>query len=101
MTALLFGLIALMALLGAPIFVIILACSLLGFYLAEVPLTVVTIEIYRVSDTPLPLALPLFTLAGYILAESRTSERLVNLTQALLGWMPGGLSIIAFLRGSG
>ena len=97
MTTLLFLVIAAMALLGAPIFIVILALSLLGFFLADVPLQVVTIEIYRISDTPLLLALPLFTLAGYILAESKTSTRLVNLTQALLGWMPGGLSIIAFL----
>ena len=97
MTVLLFLLIAVMALLGAPIFVVILALSMLGFHLAEVPLQVITIEIYRISDTPLLLALPLFTLAGYILAESKTSTRLVNITQALLGWMPGGLSIIAFV----
>ncbi len=97
MTAMLFLFIATMALLGAPIFVVILALSMLGFYLAEVPLEVITIEIYRISDTPLLLALPLFTLAGYILAESKTSTRLVNMTQALLGWMPGGLSIIAFI----
>jgi tripartite ATP-independent transporter DctM subunit len=90
-------LIGLMALLGAPIFVVILALSMWGFLLAEVPLQVITIEIYRISDTPLLLALPLFTLAGYLLAESKTSTRLVNLTQALLGWVPGGLSIIAFL----
>jgi tripartite ATP-independent transporter DctM subunit len=90
-------LIGLMALLGAPIFVVILALSMWGFFLAEVPLQVITIEIYRISDTPLLLALPLFTLAGYLLAESKTSTRLVNLTQALLGWVPGGLSIIAFL----
>ena len=97
MIALLFVLITLMALLGAPIFVVILAFSLLGFYLAEVPLLAISIEIYRVSDTPLLSALPLFTLAGYLLAESNTSTRLVNLTQALLGWLPGGLAMIAFL----
>jgi C4-dicarboxylate transporter DctM subunit len=95
--ALLFVLITLMALLGAPIFVVILAYSLLGFYVADVPLLAVSIEIYRVSDTPLLSALPLFTLAGYILAESNTSTRLVNLTQAMLGWLPGGLAMIAFL----
>lgn len=97
MTALLFAAIAIMALLGAPIFVVILALSMFGFYLAEVPLAVLTIEIYRISDTPLLLALPLFTLAGYVLAESNTSTRMVKLTQSLLGWMPGGLSIIAFV----
>ena len=97
MTALLFALITLMALLGAPIFVVILAYAMLGFHLADVPLLAISIEIYRVSDTPLLSALPLFTLAGYILAESNTSTRLVRLTQALFGWLPGGLAMIAFL----
>jgi tripartite ATP-independent transporter DctM subunit len=97
MSAVLLLLIAIVAILGAPIFVVILALAMWGFHLADIPLQVITIEIYRISDTPLLLALPLFTLAGYLLAESKTSTRLVNITQALLGWMPGGLSIIAFL----
>ena len=67
--------IALIALLGAPLFIVILAAAMLGFYLAEIPLTVVAIEIYRIVDTPLLLALPLFTLSGYVLAESKLSTR--------------------------
>ena len=98
MSTLLLLLIIAMAVLGAPVFVVIMALAMWGFYLADIPLQVITIEIYRISDTPLLLALPLFTLAGYLLAESKTSTRLVNITQALLGWMPGGLSIIAFLN---
>ena len=48
----------LFAVLGAPLFVIILAAAMLGFYSAGIPLTVITIEIYRLVDTPLLLALP-------------------------------------------
>ena len=97
MKAILFLLTGVLALLGSPIFVAILALAMLGFYFGEIPLQVITIEIYRISDTPLLLALPLFTLAGYILAESNTSTRLVRMTQAMLGWMPGGLSVISFI----
>ena len=86
-----------LALAGAPLFAIILGSALLGFHLADIPLQVIAIEIYRITDTPLMIALPLFTLAGYLLAESRTSERLVAVSQALIGWLPGGLSIIAFV----
>jgi C4-dicarboxylate transporter, DctM subunit len=43
------------------------------------------------------LAIPLFTFAGYLLAESKTPERLVNFSQALLGWMPGSLAIITLV----
>ncbi len=87
----------LLALLGAPIFVVILAAAMLGFMSAEIPLEVIAIEIYRIADTPLLVALPLFTLTGYVLAESNTSRRLVDLSQALIGWMPGSLSIAGFV----
>ena len=86
-----------LAISGAPIFVVILAAAMVGFSAAEIPLEVIAIEIYRIADTPLLVALPLFTLTGYILAESNTSKRLVNVSQALIGWAPGSLSIVGFI----
>lgn len=88
---------AFLALLGAPLFVVILAAAMTGFYFSGTPLTVIPVEIYRIVNTPLLLALPLFTFSGYILAESRLSSRLVRLTNVFLGWMPGGLSVVAFV----
>ena len=87
----------LFALLGAPLFCIIIAAAMMGFYFEGIDLSVIAIELYRIADTPILLALPLFTFAGYILSESNTSKRLVKLTQAFLGWMPGGLAIVAFI----
>jgi C4-dicarboxylate transporter DctM subunit len=69
---------------------------MLGFTHNETPLTVIGIELYRLVDTPILLALPLFTYAGYVLGEGQTSQRLVRLTRALFGWLPGGLAIVAF-----
>lgn len=89
--------VVLLALLGAPLFVVLLAAALVGFWLAEIPLVVVAVELYRIADTPLLLALPLFAYAGYLLAEGRSSERLVALTGALIGWMPAGLALVAFV----
>lgn len=88
---------ALIALLGAPLFVVILAAAMTGFYFSGTPLTVIPVEIYRIVNTPLLLALPLFTFSGYVLAESQLSSRLVRLTNVFLGWMPGGLSVVAFI----
>lgn len=82
---------------GAPIFVVILGASMLGFYSSDVDLMVIPIELYRMVDTPLLLALPLFTFAGYLLSESKTSERLLRLTQSLFGWMPDGIAIMALV----
>ena len=86
----------LVALLGAPLFAVLAGAAMLGFTHNETPLTVLGIELYRLVDTPILLALPLFTYAGYVLGEGQTSQRLVRLTRALLGWLPGGLAIVAF-----
>ncbi|HEX5361745.1 MAG TPA: TRAP transporter large permease subunit [Fluviicoccus sp.] len=89
-------LLVVLALLGAPLFTILAGAAMLGFWHDGTPLTVMGVEIYRIVDTPVLLALPLFTYAGYILGEGHTSRRLVRLTRALLGWLPGGLAIVAF-----
>ena len=81
--------------LGAPLFAIIATSALIGFHGEEIDLSVIAIEIYRIADTPVLLAIPLFTFAGYVLGESKASERLVLLTDALLGWMPGGLAVVS------
>jgi len=86
-----------LALLGTPLFVIIAASAMLGFYHAEVDLYVVAIEFYRLAEMPILLAIPLFTFAGYLLSESGAPARLVRVTQALLGWMHGGLAVVALV----
>ncbi len=87
----------LLTIFGTPLFAIILAVASLGFYFAGIDLSAIAIELYRLTDTPVLSALPLFTAAGYILGESNTSSRLVRLTSAVLGWMPGGLAVVAFI----
>ena len=84
-----------LVILGAPLFAIIATSALIGFHGEEIDLSVIAIEIYRIADTPILLAIPLFTFAGYVLGESKASERLVLLTNALLGWMPGGLAVVS------
>jgi C4-dicarboxylate transporter DctM subunit len=86
-----------LALLGAPLFTIIGAAALLGFYHAEIDLQVVAIEFYRIADMPVLLAIPFFTFAGYLLSESEAPRRLVRLTRAWLGWMPGGLALVSLV----
>ncbi len=86
-----------LAIMGTPLFIVILASAMLGFLSAEVDLTVVAIEFYRIVEMPVLVAIPLFTLAGYILSESGASQRLVALIQSLFGWMPGGLAIVSLI----
>ena len=83
------------ALFGAPLFVIIAASALWGFYREDTDLTILPIEIFSIAETPILLAIPLFTFAGYVLSESKAPSRLVRFTQAVFGWMPGGLAMVS------
>ncbi|MFH1830916.1 MAG: TRAP transporter large permease subunit [Pseudomonadota bacterium] len=85
------------AICGAPLFIIIGGLALVLFAAVGIDSQAVIIEMYRLASAPTLLAIPLFTFAGYLLAESKSPERLVNLYRALFGWMPGGLAIVAFI----
>ncbi|NOX88874.1 MAG: TRAP transporter large permease subunit [Calditrichaeota bacterium] len=87
----------LLTLLGTPLFVIISSVALLAFHLNGIDSSAVIIELYRMTSQPIFLAIPLFTFAGYLLAESNTPKRLVNLSKALIGWLPAGLAIVALV----
>ena len=89
--------ILLLAALGMPLFAVIAAVALLGFHQAGYDLIAVAVEYYRLGDKPGLIAIPMFTLAGYLLGESGTPKRLVRLSMALLGWLPGGLAIVAIV----
>lgn len=98
MTTIIIGLILiLLALYGTPLFAIISLIAMLAFYFAGIDITVVIVELYRLASIPILLAIPLFTFAGYLLAESNTPRRLVNLSRAFFGWIPGGLSIVTLV----
>jgi C4-dicarboxylate transporter, DctM subunit len=87
----------LLALLGAPFFALIAAIALVGFHSQGYELTLAAAEFYRLGDLPLLVAIPLFTVAGYLLGESKAPQRLVRVTDALAGSMPGGLAMVALV----
>ncbi|HEU4662822.1 MAG TPA: TRAP transporter large permease [Dokdonella sp.] len=97
MTWLVIGALLVLAALGAPLFALIAAVALLGFHGAGQDGVAVAVEFYRLADMPALIAIPLFTLAGYLLAESQAPQRMVRVTNALLGWLPGGLAIVAVI----
>lgn len=98
MSSLIIGIgLILLALFGAPLFTVIAASAMIGFYQEEIDLAVMGIEFYRLAEMPMLAAIPLFTFAGYLLSEGSAPHRLVRVTDALLGWMPGGLAIVALI----
>jgi C4-dicarboxylate transporter DctM subunit len=95
MDILIFGILLLaLALFGTALFIIIASVAILAFYFADISISAVIIELYRLASQPIILAIPLFTFAGYLLAESNTPKRLVALSRAFFGWLPGGLGVV-------
>ena len=85
----------LLAVLGVPLFAVIAGGAMLGYLGADIPLASIAVEILGVATLPALVAIPLFCFAGYLLAESPAPKLLVRLSEALVGWMPGGLAIFA------
>jgi C4-dicarboxylate transporter DctM subunit len=84
-----------LAVFGAPLFAVIAASAMLGYHKEGIDLMVIASEILGIASMPFLSASPLFTFAGYLLSESNAPNRLVRLTSAMLGWMPGGLALVA------
>jgi tripartite ATP-independent transporter DctM subunit len=87
-------LLLLLAVFGAPLFAVIAASAMIGFYREGTDLMIMALEVQSIASMPFLSAIPLFTFAGYLLSESNAPQRLVKLTGAMLGWMPGGLALV-------
>ncbi len=83
------------AMIGLPLFIVLSMLALAGFLSEDLNLSIYFAELIRLAENPTLVAIPLFTVAGYILAKSKASDRLVRFAQALIGWLPGGLAVVA------
>ena len=84
-------------LIGVPVFVVICGLAAYLFFISGIDLSAIIIEMHRMATTPVLVAIPLFTFAGYLLSESGAPKRLIRLSNAVLGWLPGGLAVIALI----
>ncbi len=89
------GLVA--AFLGAPLFIILGGLAFIFFMLAGIDISAVIIETARIGTSPVLITIPLFTFAGYIMAESGTPRRMINLVRSFIGWLRGGIAIVAII----
>lgn len=85
------------ALLGLPMFVVFGALAMIAYQSSGMDFAIVIGELTRLTNMPMLQALPMFALAGYVLAGSRASERLLRITRAAFGWMPGGLAMVCIV----
>jgi C4-dicarboxylate transporter DctM subunit len=90
-------LLILLATLGTPLFVVLGGLAWLLFRTAEIDTSAIMIELYRLAHSPTLVTIPLFTFTGTVLAASHAPQRLVRCAQALIGWLPGGLALVALL----
>lgn len=83
--------------LGTPVFTTLGGAALILFWGAGLPIASLPIDHYRLVTNPTLPAIPLFTLAGYFLAEGGASRRLVRVFEALFGRMRGGPAVVTAL----
>ncbi|WP_100638381.1 TRAP transporter large permease [Marinobacter salexigens] len=99
MTLLLFGLFFGFMLLGVPIALAIGASTMVALSQAGVPLMVVTQQMFQGINSFALVAIPMFILAGDLMAQGKVSERLVNFADSLFGFLRGGLSLVSVMAG--
>jgi tripartite ATP-independent transporter DctM subunit len=88
------SLIVLATILGGPIFVALGGFAVMLFLAQGITPAAVPAETYRLAVSPFLAAIPLFTLAGFALAQGDASTRLLRVFRALFGWMPGGTAVV-------
>jgi tripartite ATP-independent transporter DctM subunit len=97
------GLVVLLAFLGTPLFAVMGGSAEILWMSHPDPayhhlrFIAPTVLDERFADSPILVTIPLFTFVGYVLAEAKTPDRLVAAARTVLGWMPGGLAIVAVI----
>ena len=88
------GGLVLFALFGGALFALLGAAAIIGYATAGEPISTVLIDFNRLTKNPTILVIPLFTFAGYLLAEGKAPRRLIAFARASVGWAPGGIAIV-------
>jgi len=94
MSFVLTGLLVLLTLLGLPLFITLAAGGLLASHYAELNPALLIVELNRLATSPYLAAIPLFTFAGVVLAAGGAPKRLIQLFNACVGWLPGGMASV-------
>ncbi|MGP1431462.1 MAG: TRAP transporter large permease subunit [Treponema sp.] len=85
------------ALFGLPLFIVLLAITYTAFSQGGGYVDVVPLEMYHILTDSSIAAIPLFTVAGCLLAEGSAGKRLMELVRSSVGWLRGGVIISSVL----
>jgi len=86
-----------LAFVGLPLYAVISGAAALLYLAAGSSIELIPSEAYSLFRNDSMPAIPLFTLAGFILSESGAGKRLVDLFREWFGWLPGGEAFAAVL----
>ncbi|WP_339695600.1 TRAP transporter large permease [Celeribacter baekdonensis] len=99
MSLVLAGLFVVFLIMGIPVAIVIGAASMTALNLSGVPLMVVPQQMFSGINSFAFVAVPMFILAGDIMAQGEISKRLVAFADSMFGFIKGGLSIVSVLAG--
>jgi tripartite ATP-independent transporter DctM subunit len=85
------------AFLGTPLFIVLGGLAIIFFLISGIDISAVIIETAKIGTSPVLITIPLFTFAGYMMAEAGTPKRVINLVDSLIGWLRGGTAIVAVI----
>ncbi|MCU0700508.1 MAG: TRAP transporter large permease [Myxococcaceae bacterium] len=90
------ALVAFFAAIGTPLFALMAGGTALAWWLDDAPVNRLAPRVLdeTFAGSPVLVTIPLFTALGYLLAESKAPQRLVEASRRLMGWLPGGLAIV-------
>ena len=97
MTLLIITIIVILAIIGTPIFAVMGSSAMINYWREGIDQQAVIIEFFQLASKPMLKALFLFAFAGCMLGQSKAPQRLLRLSNAMLGWLPGGLAIVAIV----
>lgn len=86
-----------LAVFGMPLFAVLSGLAFVLFLGADTSIVEISSEHYRLAENPHLITIPLFTLTGYLMSESKAGERLVRVSRAWFGWLPGGLAVVVLI----
>jgi len=87
----------LLSIIGMPIYITLAGIALLLFNMEQLPFAGLPAETYQMVTQPVLPSIPLFALAGTILAAGGAPKRLMRLVNAWMAWMPGGVAISSII----
>ena len=93
----LFGGFAIMLIIGVPIALALGAATAITLYFIDMPMAVVGQRIFTALDSSSIMAIPFFVLAGNLMTQGGISRRIVDLANAMVGGVRGGLFYVMII----